>query len=529
MGCTPSALPSDQFLCDGEKMSISSGIKAMRLMVALRKRIQRVADTGDPAEVLNPQAVAQAQRLLGMTSPALGLEIAWTVGYLHWMRYNELPPGEGEADARIATEMFAEVFRADPSRVPPEMRVYLEQNGERRQSSIRMVPPAVLMSWTRMKRFQELTASDFRTWHPDERRPLICVSHRWITKGHPDPDGLQLRELQQRLRGLLNEDPRLAECGVFYDYWSMPQKPCTPEENETLQQEINRLAELFSAADRVIILSEGYTDYRSRAWCFFEAVASITATLDYQERPQSNVYFFPDQESIVSDLAFLHTTMFQTMLGHQVKFRTSHDMRYKPDMKGAEVIAAVFHYLLSCRTTDPADHPLIRRQLVAAMNRSQSVTPYGRLLLGINKYFDTAYCVFTEKLTPLAATLHFEQPQWPRIPAFHQSGQREATPGPFCLAPEQVDVLAAEGGSSFSALRLSSRVHRDVNALVDTFRNACGWEEFYIPSYELINPPGDLFPTMDHLMHTVLELGPAPLFQPPGDPFIYFPLVDPAR
>jgi hypothetical protein len=492
-------------------------LKAWWLYWRLKKRIKRVVRTEDHAPVLDSRAVDQAgelRRLFPHIPHALAV-----VGLVHWMRIHGQDPDDTEQDRVVATEVFRELKRTHPDWVPQAMREFLDEDHARRQTGIRLITPRTLLAGTELPRYRELT--DFVTWHPDDERPLVFVSHRWITATHPDPDGVQFLELLRRLKDLLAEHPELAECGVFYDYWSMPQQPRSPEETEIFQRELGRLGELIDAADHVIILSEGYTDYRDRAWCVFEAFVASTSRLDWAEKPASNLRFFPDQQPIEADLAFLRTTMFQTVVGHEVKFLTAWHHRYRPDMKEAEAISAIFHHLGTCRTTHPADRPLVKLQLVRVMNLLDNLTPYGRLLLGINKFFDTTYCVLTENLTPLPATLHFRQPDWPRIPAYHQTGRRERHDGPFCLSPEQAEILSSTGGSSLSALRFAF-------SDLERFRQAEGWEEFYVPATDLIYPADDPFPTIDHLVHTILELGSAPLINlQDDDEHVYFPLVDP--
>ena len=93
------------------------------------------------------------------------------------------------------------------------------------------------------------------------------------------------------------------------------------------------------------MLSEGYTDYRDRAWCHFEVVASVAATNNWGRVPRtSNIHFFADQESVKSELRYLNEAMFETAMGQESNFLTAHSMRYKPDMAEVELIAAIFHH-----------------------------------------------------------------------------------------------------------------------------------------------------------------------------------------
>src|SRR5262249_50711988 len=147
-----------------------------------------------------------------------------------------------------------------------------------------------LLSWTSLKECRELVPADYLEW--TESRPdchaakVVFVSHRWITPVHPDPDGNQLRELQNRLRTLLVSDS-YQDAVIFYDYCSMLQRPRTAEEDAHFYRDIARLESVLRSADITIILSEGYSNYRDRAWCFFEAMVS-----------KKNVHLFDDQHNI---------------------------------------------------------------------------------------------------------------------------------------------------------------------------------------------------------------------------------------
>ncbi|WP_154697740.1 hypothetical protein [Lentzea guizhouensis] len=492
--------------------------RALWLAARLWARIKRAERTQDSTPLFDQQAVDHAAELWRLHPDQS--EVQFVVGWFHYLRLGDGDDEETEQDRRVLTDAFRALHRRMPGQVPADVREFLEAEHAAKRTAIRLLSPRALLACAEFPAYRDLT--DFTEWHPDDDRRVVFVSHRWTTATHPDPDGRQFLELLQRLRELVREHPSLADCGVFYDYWSMPQHPRSEAEDEVFRRELGRLSELVAAADHVIILSEGYRDYRDRAWCVFEAFVAATSTLDWSEGSPTSVHYFPDQDHIEQDLAFLRTTMFQTVAGKQVKFLTSWHHSYRPDMKEAEAICAIFQHLGTCRTTEPGDHPLVKLQLAQAMNRLPNLTPYGRLLLGIHRYFDATCCVLTDDGIPLPLTLHFKQPDWARIPAYHQIGERERYPGPFCLSPEQVEVLQAGGGSRLSMLRFAFTA-----ADLDRFHQAKGWEEYYVPAPMLIHPTENPFPTLDHLVHTILELGPAPLFFLPGDDeHAYFPLAD---
>jgi hypothetical protein len=128
---------------------------------------------------------------------------------------------------------------------------------------------------------------------------LVFVSHRWITPEHPDPDGTQLRELQRRLKTISEEDKSFKEALVFYDYSSMLQRPRTAQEEALFHRDLDALRRLSQQADKVLILSEGYVDYKSRGWCFFEFIVVKRKT----------VHLFDDQGHIRDDLGVLSGLM----------------------------------------------------------------------------------------------------------------------------------------------------------------------------------------------------------------------------
>ena len=55
--------------------------------------------------------------------------------------------------------------------------------------------------------------------------PVLFVSHRWESEGHPDPGGQQLARLQ-----------KLRDCFIIYDYSSFPQEPRSRAEEDEFEQ-----------------------------------------------------------------------------------------------------------------------------------------------------------------------------------------------------------------------------------------------------------------------------------------------------
>jgi hypothetical protein len=73
-------------------------------------RLRRHRDTGDPAGVLGPDAVADADLLAGLVGDSVtDLEAAYAAGWLRWTRYQVLPDGEGDDDLTAAADLLAPV------------------------------------------------------------------------------------------------------------------------------------------------------------------------------------------------------------------------------------------------------------------------------------------------------------------------------------------------------------------------------------------------------------------------------------
>lgn len=106
--------------------------------------------------------------------------------------------------------------------------------------------------------------------------PLV-VSHFWLTKEHPDPNGDHARKIVAWLgawRGL-------TFAAVFMDYMSLPQHPRSEPETAAFYAALRHM-DLLYAHDRTFVLHvdgaapAGVTAYRLRGWCRFERLASAT-------------------------------------------------------------------------------------------------------------------------------------------------------------------------------------------------------------------------------------------------------------
>ena len=131
--------------------------------------------------------------------------------------------------------------------------------------------------------------------------PILQLSCPWLTKGHPDPNGENLRRVAKALKALtrqsfVRDGVRL---GVFWDYGSLHQHPDpangvvrTEEQNALFKQGLACLGMFYSHNGTTVLrltkFPEGYkkedqpedanvSDYCDRGWCFTEsAMASLT-------------------------------------------------------------------------------------------------------------------------------------------------------------------------------------------------------------------------------------------------------------
>ena len=139
---------------------------------------------------------------------------------------------------------------------------------------------------------------------------VVAVSHKWVRKNHPDPDGSKLAALKQKL-----EPYRGTNTGVFVDFFCLKQhntfeaddgtiievKRSEAEEKEVstvcdrsvvcgvecvcvqFRQQLNDMNLVYFMADDFVLLPSLYHDYLSSSWCVFEAIladlsGSITCT-----------------------------------------------------------------------------------------------------------------------------------------------------------------------------------------------------------------------------------------------------------
>jgi len=361
---------------------------------------------------------------------------------------------------------------------------------------MRLVKQNALLSWTILKEYREMLPSEYVEWSSEQQAAAgtlrIFISHRWISPNHPDPSGEQLHEVQNRMRALHNHDAL-----VFYDYCSMLQRPRTASEDLIFYRDIDSLTSLLRSVDIVIILSEGYTDYKNRAWCFFEAIGS-----------EGRVQYFDDQGDIRRDLAFLGGLLYEKQF-------TSWDFSYKTDLIEAEIIVAALQHLNHCNVTHADDFPRIKSQMIRFFNERR-LTPFGRLVTGICKYFDVTFAVWPDGgvAEALACTPYFEEPEWERL----QLGGRSI----FAIPPALAETAGRILDRLLPIVRLALSGVEDQRAFLEAFQRDHDWPR-YVVSPLALGLQGDRFPSLAHVIHTALERPPG-LFYSPDSKYAYFPL-----
>lgn len=104
----------------------------------------------------------------------------------------------------------------------------------------------------------------------------IAVSHRWLHPDHPDPDGVEYRELMMLAESLGLHDNQ----AFLIDYCSLPQQPRSHDETAWFREHLSGFQTQFKYV--TLVLNAGSDDYSTRAWCMFEL---ILAAMSRAQRP----------------------------------------------------------------------------------------------------------------------------------------------------------------------------------------------------------------------------------------------------
>ncbi|WP_054812743.1 CHAT domain-containing tetratricopeptide repeat protein [Nocardia arizonensis] len=99
-----------------------------RLLGAVYARLDRLRATGDPADVLSPDALTEIEQLIEEVGDiGEDVEVACAVGWLFWHRFQALPEDEAQVDLWGAIDSFAVVVQGFPDRVPRSVREFYER------------------------------------------------------------------------------------------------------------------------------------------------------------------------------------------------------------------------------------------------------------------------------------------------------------------------------------------------------------------------------------------------------------------
>eukprot|EP00418_Pyrodinium_bahamense_P019911 CAMPEP_0179127100 /NCGR_PEP_ID=MMETSP0796-20121207/60194_1 /TAXON_ID=73915 /ORGANISM="Pyrodinium bahamense, Strain pbaha01" /LENGTH=613 /DNA_ID=CAMNT_0020825877 /DNA_START=10 /DNA_END=1851 /DNA_ORIENTATION=- len=120
---------------------------------------------------------------------------------------------------------------------------------------------------------------------------VFSVTHPWLGRWHPDPQGIQMETLRAKLKKLKNQMMLDQDDVVFFDYMSLPQVSIKGIDDRTAVEK-QRLASALSGdlmgriylTTRVIIIDEVPNDaecatpYLNRGWCYFECIMTAINT-----------------------------------------------------------------------------------------------------------------------------------------------------------------------------------------------------------------------------------------------------------
>lgn len=127
----------------------------------------------------------------------------------------------------------------------------------------------------------------------DQDFAVVVVSYGWLSRRHPDPTGFHTRTIQKYLKKHKAVVAYLDDCGVFWDFASMPQAgpngaARTEQEQLVFDAGVGAVASLYSDKKTAVVqltrmppeaqllgvLESNLTPYKMRGWCFFEAAVA---------------------------------------------------------------------------------------------------------------------------------------------------------------------------------------------------------------------------------------------------------------
>eukprot|EP00928_Gymnodinium_smaydae_P024929 TRINITY_DN20018_c0_g4_i1.p1 TRINITY_DN20018_c0_g4~~TRINITY_DN20018_c0_g4_i1.p1 ORF type:complete len:567 (+),score=100.23 TRINITY_DN20018_c0_g4_i1:47-1702(+) len=140
-----------------------------------------------------------------------------------------------------------------------------------------------------MPRCQDLPQKAFGTLREAVR--VFGVTHPWLGKWHPDPNGIQMETMRAKLQKLKKQMMLDPTDVVFFDYMSLPQVNQSGVDDRSAEEK-KRIASALSGdlmgriylTTRVMIIdevpkdAESATAYMDRGWCFFECMVASMST-----------------------------------------------------------------------------------------------------------------------------------------------------------------------------------------------------------------------------------------------------------
>ena len=153
-----------------------------------------------------------------------------------------------------------------------------------------------LLALARIPRFQDYRP---RLCAFDQAAEKICISYRWLSPNHPDPDGRQLRLLKGHVK---------PDAYYWIDYSCLPQPPMDKADEAILRESLLHLTTLLYETNMLILRHRG-DGYTERAWCFFETMAAHTVVREHIE------YAFEDERDAEFIKGEAQNVVQQTVLG----------------------------------------------------------------------------------------------------------------------------------------------------------------------------------------------------------------------
>lgn len=374
---------------------------------------------------------------------------------------------------------------------------------------MKFVKTIAIMNWHRFKEHDDILENEsiYSNNVPSKEKleKTIFVSHRWISKDNPDPNGRQLFELKKRIESLIDENEKLIDSYIFYDYCSINQNVTTSLEESILLEELTSLKDIINNCAKFIILTEGYIDYKNRSWCFYELTVA-----------KGNIHLFDDQMDIKNDLHFRSGMVAGPddlgVLHHFNSDLLNYDIRYEE----VEAVICIFQHLKTCKVTNQKDTPIIKQLMVEYFN-SRGMTPFGTLITGLVNFFDVEFVVISNDnkhhgsilCMPFFAsenTIRLQIPARPPKVFNLEKIRKNIKLSKFAIPISKNTTQASE---FIPVLRITKPGVNDYKTFIEGFQNDPNWGQFVVPPLNTIrtaNRKTDYFPTIDHVVHTMLEV-----------------------